>query len=171
VKGAAAMAGENSRDLAPLHPAALIATWFGAGLLPWAPGTWGSLAALPFAWVIAWLFGAAGLLAAAAALFFIGWWAAARLGRATGIKDGRSIVVDEVVGQWLSLVAAPLAPGAYALAFVLFRLFDITKPWPARWADRALPGGFGVMADDVIAGLYAALALRVLLIGGLLLGR
>ncbi|HKW53882.1 MAG TPA: phosphatidylglycerophosphatase A [Stellaceae bacterium] len=165
------MPEERSPELAPHHPAGIIATWFGAGLLPWAPGTWGSLAALPFAWVIAWLFGAVGLLAAAIALFFIGWWAAARMTRATGIKDSGTIVVDEVAGQWLSLVAAPLVPGAYALAFVLFRLFDITKPWPARWADRALPGGFGVMADDVFAGIYAALALRaLLLIGGWLLG-
>jgi phosphatidylglycerophosphatase A len=146
------------------HPARVIATWFGAGLLPFMPGTWGSLAALPFAWIIAWLFGARALLLAAAALFFIGWWAAAQVTRASGIEDDGSIVVDEVAGQWLTLVVTPPDLIAYGLGFVLFRLFDIAKPWPARWADQTLGGGFGVMADDVVAGFYAATALLLFLL-------
>jgi phosphatidylglycerophosphatase A len=149
-------------------PARLIATWFGAGLLPWAPGTWGSLAALPFAWAIAWAGGAPGLVTAALLLFFIGWWAAGRTEHASGIADEGAIVVDEVAGQWLTLAAAPLDPLAYLAGFLLFRLFDITKPWPVRWADRRLGGGLGVMADDMLAALYAALAL---LGGRLVLGR
>jgi phosphatidylglycerophosphatase A len=147
-----------------LHPASIIATWFGAGLLPFMPGTWGSLAALPFAWIIAWLFGARALLLAAAALFVIGWWAAAQVTRASGVEDAGSIVVDEVAGQWLALVVTPPDLIAYALGFVLFRLFDIAKPWPARWADETLGGGFGVMADDVVAGFYAATALLLFLL-------
>lgn len=147
--------------LSPWHPAALIATWFGAGLLPWAPGTWGSLAALPFAWIIGWSFGTTALIVSAAIAFLVGWWAAERVEQASGIEDSGSIVVDEVAGQWLTLAAAPLSPLGFAVGFLLFRLFDITKPWPARWADRALPGGFGVMADDAIAALYAAAVLAL----------
>jgi phosphatidylglycerophosphatase A len=146
------------------HPAKIIATWFGAGLLPVMPGTWGSLAALPFAWIIAWLFGAGALVLAAAALFFVGWWAATQVTRASGVEDAGSIVVDEVAGQWLTLVVTPPDLIAYALGFVLFRLFDIAKPWPAGWADQALGGGFGVMADDVIAAFYAATALLLILL-------
>jgi phosphatidylglycerophosphatase A len=157
--------------LSPLHPAALVARCCGIGCLPWAPGSWGSLAALPLAWAIAWRFGPAALIAAALALFFLGWWAAETMGRASGIADDSSIVVDEVAGQWLTLAVAPLDPLAYAAGFLLFRLFDIVKPWPVRWADRALAGGFGVMADDILAALYAALSLYFLLAAGAILGR
>ena len=149
--------------LPPWHPAAIIATWFGSGLLPWAPGSWGSLAALPPAWLIAHFLGPRVLVAAAVIVFFLGWWAAERVQQASGVADEGSIVIDEVAGQWLTLAVAPADPLAYAAGFLLFRLFDITKPWPARWADRRIPGGLGVMADDVIAGIYAAIALFVIL--------
>jgi phosphatidylglycerophosphatase A len=145
------------------NAATLIATGFGVGRLPLAPGTWGSLAALPVAWAIAWLFGWRGLLVAAAVLFAIGWWSAALASRASGIEDDGAIVVDEVVGQWLALVVAPRAIAAYLVAFVLFRVFDIAKPWPAHWLDQQVRGGLGVMADDVVAGLYAAIALLLIL--------
>jgi phosphatidylglycerophosphatase A len=158
------MTAARGHNPSALHPASIIATWFGAGLLPFMPGTWGSLAALPFAWIIAWLFGARALLLAAAVLFVIGWWAAAQVTRASGVEDAGSIVVDEVAGQWLALVVTPPDLIAYALGFVLFRLFDIAKPWPARWADETLGGGFGVMADDVVAGFYAATALLLFLL-------
>jgi len=153
---------------APYHPAAVIASWFGVGRLPVAPGTWGSLAALPFAWAIASLFGSRALLLAAALLFLLGWWAAGRVVRVSATKDPGSIVVDEVAGQWLALVVAPPGVFAYVAGFLFFRLFDIVKPWPARWIDQHLRGGFGVMADDIVAGFYAATALLVLL---LILGR
>jgi phosphatidylglycerophosphatase A len=155
---------------APLS-AWLIATWFGSGLLPRVPGTWGSLAALPFAWGIAMAGGPVALVLAAAVLFVLGWWAAERVTRASGIADDGTVVVDEVVGQWLTLAAAPLHLGDYLLGFVLFRAFDIVKPWPVGWADRRVPGGLGVMADDVLAGVYAAAALLLLrVIGRQLLG-
>jgi len=149
---------------APFHPASLIATWFGAGRLPFMPGTWGSLAALPFAWIIAWLFGARALLVAATLIFLVGWWAAAVVSRASGVADAGAIVVDEVAGQWLTLVVTPPDLLAYAAGFVLFRIFDIVKPWPARWEDEHLGGGFGVMADDIVAGFYAATALLLMLL-------
>jgi len=143
------------------NPAALLATWFGSGLLPWAPGSWGSLAALPFAWIIAAYAGMAGLLVAAAAVFAIGCWAAGRVERASGVKDAPFIVIDEVAGQWLALAPAPLDPLFYLAGFLLFRLFDIAKPFPIRRIERAFPGGFGIMADDIAAGLYAALVLVI----------
>jgi phosphatidylglycerophosphatase A len=162
----------GERRLPFRHPAALLATWFGAGLLPVAPGSWGSLAALPFAWAIVTLFGPAALLVAAAILFLAGWWAAEQVGRASGVADEGSIVIDEVAGQWLTLSVAPPSAAAYVLGFLLFRLFDITKPWPARAAERNLPGGLGVMADDIVAGVYAAALLYMLLtIGRALFGR
>lgn len=145
------------------HPVSLIATWFGCGLLPGAPGTWGSLAALPFAWAIGSLAGAWGLLCAIIAMFALGTWAAARYTRAAGLKDSQNIVIDEVAGQWLALLLVPLNPLAYIAAFVLFRIFDIWKPWPANWADRNIPGGFGIMLDDMIAGAYAFMMIQTAL--------
>ncbi len=140
-------------------PAILLATWFGAGHMRKAPGTWGSAAALPFAWVIVWLGGWQTLLAAAVLLFPIGCWAAKRYMAAIGSHDPGAVVVDEVVGQWLVLLVAPLDPLSYLIGFALFRLFDITKPWPIRVADRSVGGGFGVMFDDVLAAVYAVILL------------
>jgi phosphatidylglycerophosphatase A len=146
--------------------ATLIATWFGVGLIPIAPGTWGSLVALPFAWAITRVWGATGLAIAVAIVFFIGWWAAATVTKASGIKDPDFLVIDEVAGQWLVLLAAPRDPLAWLLAFLLFRIFDIWKPWPVSWADRDIAGGLGVMLDDLLAAVYAALVLSVLLVIG-----
>lgn len=144
----------------------LLATWFGVGLIPIAPGTWGSLAALPFAWAIRSLWGATGLAIAVAIVFFTGWWAAAAVIKTSGIKDPGFLVIDEVAGQWLVLLAAPRDPLAWILAFLLFRIFDIWKPWPVRWADRDITGGLGVMLDDLLAAVYAVLVLSVLLVVG-----
>jgi len=143
------------------HPAALIATGGGIGLLPLMPGTWGSLAALPCAWAICALAGHAALAAAALLVFALGCWAAAAVVPASGATDPGFIVVDEVAAQWLVLVAAPLDWGAYLAAFLLFRVFDITKPWPVRTIERRVTGGLGVMLDDVAAALYAILLLLI----------
>lgn len=140
----------------------VLATWFGAGLLPWAPGTWGSLAALPFAWAIERFAGQWGLLCAAAAAFAVGCWAAARYERRVGRRDPQAIVIDEVAGQWLTLAAVPASLGSYVAGLALFRAADILKPWPARLAERRLPGGLGVMADDIAAAVYAGIVLWTL---------
>src|SRR5271167_2691809 len=137
------------------HPAALIATGFGIGLIPMAPRTWASLATLPFGWLLRVEFGLVGLLTAAAITFVVGWWAAARVARASGILDPGFVVIDEIAAQWLVLAAAPLDWRFYLAAFLLFRLFDIWKPFPVSWLDRHVKGGFGVMLDDVAAALYA----------------
>lgn len=140
-------------------PERLLATWFGAGLARKAPGTWGSVAALPFAWAIQAWGGPAALVLAASLLFLAGWAASNRLVNTTGIKDPQIIVVDEVVGQWLTLACGPLSIPAYGIGLLLFRAADITKPFPASWADRKVDGGLGVMLDDVLAAVYSGLGL------------
>lgn len=144
------------------QPAVLIATWFGAGRLPKVPGTWGSLAALPFAWAILWWAGPYGLLFAGLAAFGVGIWAGGVYAERTAAEDPGAVVIDEVAGQWLTLVPAALDPLHFFVGFILFRIADIVKPWPARWADRELPGGLGIMVDDIIAAGYAALGLAIL---------
>ena len=156
---------DNSSDtLSKWHPAMLIATWFGSGLSRVAPGTCGSLAALPFAWFMATVWGAPILILAAGTMFCIGCVACKRVLRVLGEKDPQIIVVDEVAGQWLALSAAPLDPLYYGLGFVLFRAADIWKIWPASWVDRSLSGSLGVMLDDAISGIYAAIAVFVVVV-------
>lgn len=142
-------------------PAILLATWFGSGLLPRAPGTWGSLFALPFAWAILTVFGGVGLALAAAALFAIGIPCANAFIRRAMTEDPAPVVIDEVVGIWLVLSLAAPSLTAFTLGFILFRLFDVLKPWPVSWADRTLKGGLGVMLDDVLAAGYAGGVLYV----------
>jgi phosphatidylglycerophosphatase A len=142
----------------------LYCTWFGAGLSPKAPGTMGSIAALPFAWGIAYYYGSLALLAAALAVFVIGVPLSTILAKELQTDDPQCIVVDEVAGQWLALAAAPLTWQAYLLGFMLFRLFDITKPFPVSWADQKLQGGWGIMLDDIFAGVYAWILLQGVLL-------
>lgn len=153
--------------LSPHHPARVIATWFGAGHLPGPNGTWGSLAALPFAWAIESAWGAPGLLAAAGIALLVGIWATAAYTRSSYRKDPGAVVIDEVAGQWTTLglgaLVGPLGPWGYLAGFLLFRFADIWKPWPASWADQDVPGAFGVMLDDIIAGVMAGAILALLL--------
>jgi phosphatidylglycerophosphatase A len=115
------------------------------------------------------LCGKVGLAAATAIVFAAGCWAATEMAKASATKDPSTIVIDEVAGQWLVLLGAALDPLSYVLAFVLFRVFDIWKPWPVSWVDRRLTGGLGIMLDDLLAAVYAVLALSVLLaIGGMI---
>lgn len=135
------------------------ATWFGSGALPKAPGTWGSLAALPFAWALQTGLGPGALVAAALVVFFLGIWVSERAASDLGQADPGEIVIDEVAAQWLVLAAVPPSWQSYLAGFLLFRLFDIWKPWPIRQVERRLGGGVGIMADDILAAGYAALAL------------
>jgi phosphatidylglycerophosphatase A len=142
-------------------PGVLIATWFGAGYLSPAPGTWGTLAALPFAWIIIQAVPAVWLIPASVLLFAAGTWGANRFDALTAGHDASEIVVDEVVGIWLTLgimaLHAPLSWTAWIVAFALFRVFDIVKPFPINLIDRHMGGGFGVMLDDALAGVYAGI--------------
>jgi phosphatidylglycerophosphatase A len=142
----------------------LVSTWFGCGYAPKAPGTAGSLAAVVIAILLHEFagFGRWHFLLLAALLFAPGVWAATRTARALGLKDPGMVVVDEVIGQWIALAgAAHLDWITYAAAFVLFRLFDIWKPPPVRQFE-SLPEGLGIIADDVMAGIYAAVLLLLI---------
>ena len=138
-----------------------IACGFGSGLAPKAQGTFGSLAAL-LPWLLLRQLPLPLYALAAVLAFALGVWACNVAGRALGVDDHRSLVWDEFVGQWIALVPALLAPWWAVLAgFALFRLFDVGKPWPIGWLERHLKGGLGVMVDDVVAGLFAAVVLGV----------
>lgn len=140
-------------------PGTWVALWFGCGLMKPGPGTWGSLGALPFGIIFLVLGGPLVLLLAALVLFPVGLWSAGIVEKATGKHDLSMIVIDEVVGQWIALAAAVLAPVYIVLAFVLFRFFDILKPWPVCYFDRKVNGAWGVMLDDVAAGMMAGACL------------
>jgi phosphatidylglycerophosphatase A len=137
------------------HPAHFLALGFGAGLAARAPGTWGTLAALPFYWLALWLGGPMSLLILAVLFFGVGIWASALTGRALGVADHGGIVIDEIAAFLLVLVFVPVSWPWTVLAFLLFRVFDIVKPWPIHVADRHIKGGFGVMFDDLLAAGYA----------------
>ncbi len=142
-----------------------LATWFGCGYFPWGPGTIGALVAVSIAFVLH-------VYAGSGRFFFfvlvIVWlvpaiWASTRSARLVKAKDPGLVVIDEVLGQWLTLVgAATLTWKNFLAAFLLFRVFDIWKPWPIRKIER-LPEGYGIVCDDLAAGLYGAL---ILYIGG-----
>ena len=143
-----------------MHLASWIATGFGAGKLPIAPGTWAALFAVPVGCAIAFATGWMGLLIIAVLASAIGVWAAAHHAEHVGIIDPPDCVIDEIAAQWFPLVVLAangrlFSFAALSVAFLSFRFFDIAKPWPIAPLEH-LPGGWGVMADDVAAGLAAA---------------
>ncbi|MGC8791973.1 MAG: phosphatidylglycerophosphatase A family protein [Bryobacteraceae bacterium] len=140
-----------------------LASWFGCGHAPKAPGTVGSAVAVGIAWLLVRYAGWEPwrLAVLATALLAPAVWSAGRVARASATADPRVVVIDEVLGQWVALAGATRLQGwIWLAAFLLFRIFDIVKPVPARQAE-ALPGGSGIVADDLIAGLYAAVVLRL----------
>jgi phosphatidylglycerophosphatase A len=153
------MASAEPHRPASWHPAHILATWFGAGLSPKAPGTAGSLAALPIAYGLSHFWGMIGLGIATAIVIAAGIWAAHVYGKRTASEDAGPVVIDEVAGQWLTLLLVPADVTLYAIGFALFRFADIVKPWPIDRVDRRVKGGLGVMLDDLLAGALAALIL------------
>jgi phosphatidylglycerophosphatase A len=141
------------------HPAHVLAFGFGAGLVPGAPGTLGTLLAFPIYWMLEPRLTAAEFLLLIAFMFAAGIWACGRTGRALGAPDHGGMVWDETVAFLLVLVFTPDSLDWQAGAFLLFRLFDILKPPPIRYLDRALKGGFGVMFDDIVAAFYTLLVI------------
>jgi phosphatidylglycerophosphatase A len=141
----------------------LIATWFGCGYAPKAPGTAGSLAGLVIAIACGYAgYGRGALLVLTAVLLAPGIWSASVVAKETNTTDPQIVVVDEVIGQWVTLAGASTFNWkTYMAAFALFRLLDMWKPAPARQLE-SLPGGWGIVADDVMAGLYGALAIFLL---------
>lgn len=155
-----------------MTPARLIGTVLGVGYVRPAPGTWGSLVALPWGWLLHVTGGFPLLAVGIVAAFAAGWWATAQITRGADDHDPSEVVVDELAGQWIALL--PLSWSAWTMeidilrlwpgwiaAFALFRLFDIWKPGPVGWADRR-GDALGVMLDDVIAGVFAAIGVVIL---------
>ncbi|MDH3586692.1 MAG: phosphatidylglycerophosphatase A [Gammaproteobacteria bacterium] len=139
----------------PVH---ILAFGFGTGLSPVAPGTVGSLVGVLFAWLTIDL-GLPLQLAVAVAISAAGIWICGESARRIGVHDHGGIVWDEIAGMYITLLAAPPTIGAWILGFVLFRVFDIAKPWPIRDLDHRLGGGLGIMLDDLAAALYALILL------------
>ncbi len=138
-----------------------LATWFGSGLLKPAPGTWGTLAGLPVGIALLWFDPA--ILSITTLLFiFIGWWATDTVQKKTKEHDSSYIVIDEVIGIWIALLACSFSWVHFLVAFALFRFFDILKPWPIGWLDQKIKGAWGVLCDDIVAGLFAGVTIAVL---------
>ena len=137
-----------------------IATGAGSGYLPVAPGTWGSAVGV-LLWLAVSRLALPAYLAVLGALFLIGVFSAGAAEKIVDRGDPGLVVIDEIVGQLIVLTAAPHHPVAVLAGFVLFRLFDILKPFPVGWIDRHLHGGLGIMLDDVAAALYALLVLQL----------
>ena len=143
------------------HPAHLIAFGFGTGLAPVAPGTVGTLLGFPIYFALAWFLPPLQVAATGVLMFALGVWACGRTGTALGIADHSGMVWDEVAAFVLILVMTPPGPWWWALAFFVFRFFDVLKPPPIRLIDRRMKGGFGVMFDDIAAGFYTLLVIAV----------
>jgi phosphatidylglycerophosphatase A len=144
-------------------PAGWLACGFGSGLAPIAQGTFGSLAAL-LPWLLLRELPLPLYVVILLSGFAVGVWACNVASRALGVADHRSLVWDEFIGQWMALMPLLVLPApwwAVVLGFGLFRLFDVWKPWPIRWLDRRVKGGMGVMIDDVVAGVFAAVVLAL----------
>ena len=140
----------------PIH---LLAFGFGSGAAPKAPGTWGTLAAVLIYWPLSQLSPEHYLLMLLVTSV-MGIYICGQTARDLGVHDHGSIVWDEFVGFWITMFAAPVGSVWVVVGFVLFRFFDIIKPWPISWIDKKITGGFGIMLDDVIAGVMAAVVLQ-----------
>ena len=142
------------------HPAHFFSLGFGSGLAPKAPGTLGTMIGLPLFWLIS-SYALSTQLIIITALFIVGIYVCDKTGKALGVADHGAIVWDEIVAMMLVLSFTALDAFAWFIAFLLFRLFDIWKPFPIRQFDATLKNGFGVMFDDVLAAIYAIFALRL----------
>jgi phosphatidylglycerophosphatase A len=146
------------------HPAHFIALGFGAGLAPVAPGTFGTLVALPIVWALGHFLPPLAIAACAVPLFFVGVWACEVTGRDLGVPDHGAMVWDEVVAFIPLAALASAAWWLQLIAFAIFRLFDIWKPYPIRDLERHVKGGMGVMVDDVVAAFYAYIAFALFIV-------
>jgi phosphatidylglycerophosphatase A len=142
----------------------VLATWFGCGRVPYAPGTAGTLGAIPVYLALRPL-GPVAIAVAALLLTAVGIWASSIVADDCGLKDPQFVVIDEVAGVLVTLAAAPPTWHGLALGVVLFRAFDMSKPWPARLAEERLPSGWGIVMDDIAAGAWGAAVLIVVRLG------
>jgi phosphatidylglycerophosphatase A len=147
-------------------PHHLLAFGFGSGLAPKAPGTFGTLAAIPIYLLLQplplWLY-----LLLTLAGFIAGIWICEQTSKDLGVHDHAGIVWDEIIGYLLTMSFVPFSLWWLVIGFGLFRLFDILKPWPIGWLDRRVAGGLGIMLDDLVAGLFAGLVMLLMNLGGI----
>jgi len=145
------------------HPVHLFAFGFGCGLSPLAPGTIGTLATVPlYLWMTQFslpIYAVCLLLLIVVSVIIAGHSA-----KLLGVHDHSGIVIDEVCGYLLTMMFAPFAWQWVVIGFILFRIFDITKPWPIRIMDKSVEGGFGIVVDDLMAGIYAAVCLQIIIV-------
>lgn len=158
----------------PKAPKTIFTNWvhflafgFGSGMSPWAPGTMGTIVAIPlyllFAWTPLWAY-----LLIVVVTFTVGVWLCEIAARDTGVHDHPGIVWDEIVGYFITMIGVPHTLKWIVMGFVLFRLFDIWKPWPIKAVDQQVKGGLGIMLDDVLAAIYALIIMQIafFLMGG-----
>lgn len=157
------MVGEKQPKQIWRHPIHFLSFGFGSGLAPVAPGTFGTLVAIPV-YLLMQPLSPVVFAAVTVVLFFIGVVLCHTTARALGGQDHPAIVWDEIVGYLITMFMAPSGWEWVVAGFLLFRFFDILKPWPIRWIDRQVHGGFGIMLDDVLAGVFACLCLQGLVI-------
>jgi len=147
------------------NPVHFLAFGLGSGLSPVAPGTTGTMAAIPLAWLMAEYLSLPLYLAVTLVAMVVGFWICGRSSEMLGVHDHRGIVWDEFVGYFITMIAVPQTWYWILLGFLLFRFFDIFKPWPAKQFDASLHNGVGIMIDDVIAGLYALACMHLCIYG------
>lgn len=138
-----------------------IATGFGAGRMKKAPGTWGSLAAFA-PWFFIKDLPLSIYFVVLVCVFILGFFVSGSAEKILDSPDAGCIVIDEILGMFITLMVAPAHPAAWVLGFILFRIFDIFKPFPVSWFDQRIHGGIGIMMDDVIAGIYAHISLQLI---------
>lgn len=150
----------NLTQIVLRNPIHILSFGFGTGLSPVAPGTMGTLIAIPIFLVLA-SFSPLIYLLTVIIMFFVGCWASGQTAKALQVHDHPGIVIDEIVGYLITMLFVPITWYWVILGFLLFRLFDIWKPWPISIVDRQVKGGFGIMLDDVLAALYSLLSLHI----------
>lgn len=143
-------------------PAHFVSMGLGTGLARWAPGTWGTLIALPFYALLHIYFSPNSILIGCIGMFFLGTWVTHKTLNKLGVHDHPSIVIDEIVAMCFVLAMIPFSLIGWASAFVLFRCFDIFKPWPINWVDQRAHNSFGVMLDDLLAAFYTLIAFQLI---------
>lgn len=149
------------------NPVHFLALGFGSGLMPKAPGTFGTLAAIPVYLLMSelslWIF-----IAITAVISVAGIYICDYTSKALGVHDHSGIVIDEIAGYLITMIAVPAEWLWILLGFILFRIFDILKPWPISWLDKKVSGGFGIMIDDVLAGIFALICLHLIIASDIL---
>ncbi len=157
------MSPELRQKVRLANPVHFLALGFGSGLAPKMPGTFGTLAALPIVWGISSYLSLEWYLAITILVCLSGIWICHKTAQDMQVHDDSSIVWDEVAGMLITMIAVPMSWQNLLLGFVLFRLFDIVKPWPISLLDKHVHGGFGIMIDDVVAGIFALGCLHLVL--------